>query len=68
MGNIALMVRAEKAGLVPPGVGTAAADAYRDLRRIQHRARLNEEPTQVSPETLATERDAVIAFWEAVFG
>ena len=68
VGNIALMVRAEKAGLVPPGVGTAAADAYRDLRRIQHRARLNEEPTQVSPETLATERDAVIAFWEAVFG
>ena len=68
VGNIALMVRAEKAGLVPPGVGTAAADAYRDLRRIQHRARLNEEPTQVSPETLAAERDAVIAFWEAVFG
>ena len=68
VGNIALMVRAEKAGLVPPGIGTAAADAYRDLRRIQHRARLNEEPTQVSPETLATERDAVIAFWEAVFG
>ena len=68
VGNIALMVRAEKAGLVPPGIGTAAADAYRDLRRIQHRARLNEEPTQVLPETLATERDAVIAFWEAVFG
>ena len=68
VGNIALMVRAEKAGLVPPGVGTAAADAYRDLRRIQHRARLNEEPTQVLPETLATERNAVIAFWEAVFG
>ena len=50
-----LMVRAEKAGLVPPGIGTAAADAYRDLRRIQHRARLNEEPTQVLPETLATD-------------
>ncbi len=68
VGNIALMVRAEQAGLVPPGIGTAAADAYRDLRKAQHRARLNEEPTQVLPETLATERDAVIDFCEAVFG
>ena len=36
VGNIALLKRAEAAGLLPPAVGTAAADAYRDLRRAQH--------------------------------
>ena len=47
VGNIALLQRAEAAGLLPPGVGQAAASAYRELRRVQHQARLNEEPTQV---------------------
>ena len=49
VGNIALLRRAEAAGLLPAGVGAAAADAYRDLRRAQHRARLDEQPTQVEP-------------------
>ncbi len=68
VGNIALMQRAQGCGLLPPGVGEAAAAAYRELRRVQHRARLNEEPTQVSPGALAAERDAVLALWRAVFG
>ena len=34
------------AGLLPAGVGEAAANAYRELRRAQHRARLDEQPTQ----------------------
>lgn len=67
VGNIGLLVRADAAGLVPRGVGVAAADAYRELRRAQHKARLNEQPTQVPPDTLATERDAVLALWHAVF-
>ena len=67
-GNIALLRAAEAAGLLPPGVGTAAADAYRELRRIQHRARLNEEPTQVDAATVVSERAAVMALWTAVFG
>jgi len=67
-GNIALLERAEVAGLVGPGVGHAAADAYRELRRVQHRARLNEEPTQVTPPALEAERDAVLALWGCVFG
>ena len=66
-GNIALLQRAEAAGLLPQGVGTAAADAYRELRRAQHRARLDEQPTQVEPEAMAPERDAVLALWHAVF-
>lgn len=67
VGNIALLVRAEEAGLLGPGIGRAAADAYRELRRIQHKARLNEEPTQVPPTALQSERAAVLALWSAVF-
>jgi glutamate-ammonia-ligase adenylyltransferase len=66
-GNIALLLRAEAAGLLPPGVGQGAADAYRELRRTQHQARLDERPTQFDPATLATPRDAVLALWRAVF-
>ena len=68
LGNIALLERAQAAGLVAQGVGHAAADAYRELRRVQHHARLNEEPTQVMPPALQAERDAVLALWHAVFG
>jgi glutamate-ammonia-ligase adenylyltransferase len=49
-------------------VGTAAADAYRDLRRAQHTARLDEKPTQVAPDTMAPQREAVLALWRVVFG
>ena len=68
VGNIALLQRAEAAGLVPAGVGQGAAQAYRELRRAQHRARLDEQPTQFAPDLLARERDAITALWRAVFG
>jgi glutamate-ammonia-ligase adenylyltransferase len=68
VGNIALLHRAEAAGLLPAGVGAGAADAYRELRRAQHRARLDEQPTQVAPDAVAGARDAVLALWRAVFG
>ena len=70
-GNIALLQRAEVAGLLPAGVGVAAANAYRELRRVQHRARLNEQSTALDAEAaapLAPHRDAVRALWSAVFG
>ena len=67
-GNIALLRTAEACGLLPAGVGTAAADAYRELRRAQHHARLNEQATQFEPQVLAAERAAVLALWQAVFG
>jgi len=68
VGNIALLQRAEVVGLLAAGVGSAAADAYRELRRAQHRARLDEQPTQFDPESMAPQRDAVLALWQAVFG
>lgn len=75
VGNIALLERAQACGLLPDasgvwphGLGHAAADAYRELRRVQHRARLNEEPTQVNAAVLQAERNAVLALWHLVFG
>ena len=67
VGNIALLQRAEACGLLPPGVGSAAASAYRELRRAQHRARLDEQATQFPAASLVVERDAVLALWRAVF-
>jgi [glutamine synthetase] adenylyltransferase / [glutamine synthetase]-adenylyl-L-tyrosine phosphorylase len=70
-GNIALLQRAESCGLLPPGVGQAAASAYRDLRRAQHQARLDERPTQLTPEAMAgplsQASHAVLALWQVVF-
>lgn len=67
-GNIALLQRAEAAGLLPPGEGHAAADAYREMRRLQHRARLNEDPTQWPADVLLEEKAAVLALWRSVMG
>ena len=66
VGNIALLQRAEAARLLPNGMGQAAANAYREMRRVQHQARLNEEPTDVPVAQLAAERDAVLAVWHNV--
>ncbi|MGI4777817.1 MAG: bifunctional [glutamate--ammonia ligase]-adenylyl-L-tyrosine phosphorylase/[glutamate--ammonia-ligase] adenylyltransferase [Janthinobacterium lividum] len=68
VGNIALLLRAEMAGLLPQGVGRDAAAAYRELRRVQHRARLNEDPTNVTLPALARERESMLALWTATFG
>jgi glutamate-ammonia-ligase adenylyltransferase len=67
-GNIALLQRAQECGLLPDGIGLAAARAYRELRRVQHHARLNEAPTQVPATEMGAERDAVLALWRVVFG
>jgi glutamate-ammonia-ligase adenylyltransferase len=67
VGNIALLLSAEKAGLLPAGVGEAAGGAYRELRRVQHRARLDEQPTQVPFAELEKECAAIQALWRCVF-
>ena len=67
VGNIALLQRAEAAGLLPPQIGQAAATAYRELRRIQHKSRLDEGSGLVVPTSIAAHRDAVLALWKAVF-
>lgn len=67
VGNIALLQHAEQAHLIPSGIGLAAADAYRTLRRVQHRARLDEQPTQVPQAELDSACKAILALWQAVF-
>ena len=67
-GNIALLQRAESAGLLPTGVGLAAADAYRRLRQLQHRARLDDASTQVDPDAVRDEARAVRRLWTQVLG
>jgi len=67
-GNINLLQRAEAVDLLLPGMGQAAADAYRVLRQVQHRARLDEAPTQVDTALVASEAAAVQALWQHVLG
>ncbi len=77
-GNIALLTAAEQVGLLPEGIGLAAANAYRQLRSAQHLARLNEQTPQIDPLTLQNAhattqaaynaKSAVKALWDAVFG
>jgi len=69
LGNIALLPIAAEAGLVPLALAQAAADAYRSLRRAQHRLRLQgSEQARVAAGEHASDRAAVIALWEAVLG
>ncbi len=68
LGNIALLQRAERVGLLPAGLGSAAADAYREMRQRQHRARLDETATQIEPAAIATQIDAVRQLWTTVLG
>lgn len=67
-GNINLLERAERVGLLLPGMGEAAGRAYRKLRQIQHRARLDEAPTQVESALVTDEAAAVQALWQHVLG
>ena len=67
LGNITLLQRAETAGLLPAGVGQQAAKAYRELRRLQHVARLDERNGQFEPEQTRHLCDAVMNLWNAVF-
>jgi glutamate-ammonia-ligase adenylyltransferase len=67
-GQYRLLQRAEDAGLLPKAVGYEAAKAYRELRRLQHVARLDERPDSWSQEQAQVQREAVPSLWAAVFG
>ena len=66
-GNIMLLAQAEALGLLAPGVGSGAADAYRDYRRLQHKLRLGgEREPRVGAGELQVQRAAVERLWTAV--
>jgi glutamate-ammonia-ligase adenylyltransferase len=68
IGNIALLHCAQACGLLPGTVGDDAAAAYRILRQLQHRSRLDELPTQCDEASVNTQRLAGMALWRCVFG
>ena len=67
IGNIGLLLHAEDKGLLPAGTGKAAAAAYRQLRHLQHQARLDEQTGRGAMQDLTFERTAILALWRAVF-
>jgi glutamate-ammonia-ligase adenylyltransferase len=69
LGNIALLQIAGALGLIPRELAQAAADAYREYRRLQHALRLNgAEFARVAPAAVAPHIAATRALWRAVFG
>ncbi len=67
VGNIALLLRASAAGLLPANVAQAAADAYRELRRQQHAIKLSgAEYARVPLPAVTNVRDAVRTLWGQV--
>jgi glutamate-ammonia-ligase adenylyltransferase len=65
-GNIALLQRAEQLGLLKAPLGVEAANAYRALRQLQHRARLDEAHGQTDMALIEPWRDAGLRLWKAV--
>jgi glutamate-ammonia-ligase adenylyltransferase len=69
VGNIALLGMCAQLGLVPSSLAQAAAEAYREYRRLQHQVRLQgAREARVEADAQAPRRDAVAALWDSVFG
>ena len=69
IGNLALLDLAARLGLIAPELARPAAEAYRSLRRLQHRLGLQEQKNAlVNPQETTHQTAAVTALWNAVFG
>ena len=69
LGNIALLRIAAELGLIPADQATAAGDAYREYRRLQHAKRLSANPRgRVGRDGVARRIAAVNVLWQTVFG
>jgi glutamate-ammonia-ligase adenylyltransferase len=67
-GNIALLHRSGELGLIDPALAGAAADAYRDFRRLQHQVRLQgQDRAHVDPAMVADDSAAVTRLWRQIF-
>jgi [glutamine synthetase] adenylyltransferase / [glutamine synthetase]-adenylyl-L-tyrosine phosphorylase len=67
VGNIALLQRAQACGLIPAPIGEQAALAYRVLRQLQHRARLNEAANHLPKDPDDPHQAAGLSLWHALF-
>ena len=69
LGNIALLETLGELGLIDRQQALAAAQAYRDYRRLQHGIRLQgESKARVELARIEPQVAAVRALWQAVFG
>ncbi|OYZ56167.1 MAG: bifunctional glutamine synthetase adenylyltransferase/deadenyltransferase [Hydrogenophilales bacterium 17-61-76] len=69
VGNITLLKRVAALGLLPDDIALPAADAYRELRRLQHQAKLaGATHARVDAPSVDGYPAAVRALWQAVFG
>ncbi len=69
VGNIALLRQCAELGLLPADIALPAADAYRALRGLQHRVKLQgAEHARVPPAEAEAASRAVRRLWETVFG
>ena len=67
LGNIALLGIAAQEQLIPATLSSEAISAYRVFRRYQHNLRLQGATVARLPlDQVQTERDAVMALWQAV--
>ena len=67
LGNIALLGIAAQQQLIPTTLSEQAISAYRTFRRFQHNLRLQGATVSRLPlSQIQSERDAVIALWQAV--
>jgi glutamate-ammonia-ligase adenylyltransferase len=66
-GNIALLEKAAKLGLIDQSSSNTVGKTYRNLRRIQHQMRLNNQ-TQCLVEKETIDIGPVIKLWETLLG
>lgn len=68
IGNIALLQRCAKLGLIASSVlAESVADAYREYRTLIHHAKLQGQDAVVADDQLQAERAAVVQLWQALF-
>ena len=67
IGNIGLLKLCGELGLIDPGAALQVADAYRQMRRLQHQVRLQgRERERVDVGRIMREVTAVVGLWSAL--
>ncbi len=67
LGNIALLGMAAELGLIPADLAEPVRNVYREYRRMQHAARLNEGKSRVERAAVLRRIEAVRQLWRHVF-
>lgn len=69
LGNIALLRHCGGLGLLPATLANAAAEAYRELRRLQHEVKLKgAREARTDLDSLGNQPQTVQRLWQEVFG